>query len=193
MTRFARIRHWLPLLPLLGLLGVTYWLNQQVQPEAVKPDHSKVHFPDAMMDNFLTTTLNEQGKKRGTMAGKTLLHYPDDDSTEIVSPHITSLSDTHPPIHITAQTGLIANKGDEVFLHQAVKVRRVASAQRPELTLNTEYLHVIPDKDWCDTDKPVRVMEGASTLTAVGMEMDNQARTLKLLAQVKSDYVLPKK
>jgi len=31
MTLASRARYWLPLLPLLVLLGATYWLNQQVQ------------------------------------------------------------------------------------------------------------------------------------------------------------------
>ena len=60
MTLAARVRPWLTLLPLLGLLGATYWLNQQALPEPVKPDNSKLHEPDAIMENFSATNLNEQ-------------------------------------------------------------------------------------------------------------------------------------
>jgi lipopolysaccharide export system protein LptC len=193
MTRFARLRSWLPLLPLLGLLAVTYWLNEQVQTEAAKPDKSKQHFPDAIMENFSGSTLDLQGQPRGGMAGKVLRHYPDDDTTEVELPKITSLASNRPPVYITAQHALISSKGDEVFLDHRVKVLRVADAQRVAMTLDTEYLHAIPDKDWCDTDKAVRVVQGQSVLTAIGMEMDNQAQILKLRAQVKSDYVQAKK
>lgn len=193
MTRFARIRHWLPLLPLLGLLGVTYWLNEQVQTEAIKPDKNKQHFPDAIMENFIATTLDEQGKLRGEMSGKVLRHFSDDDTTEVLQPKITSFAPHRPAVHITAQHALISSKGDEVFMDHNVRILRIADSQRSALTVDTEYLHVIPDKDWCDTDKAVRVVEGQSVLTAIGMEMDNQAQILKLRAQVKSDYVQAKK
>jgi lipopolysaccharide export system protein LptC len=106
-------------------------------------------------------------------------------------PKITSFATHRPPIYITAQHALISSKGDELFLDETVRVRRDASTQRVALTVDTEHLHVIPDKDWCETDQAVRVVEGRNTLTAVGMEMDNQAQILKLRTQVKSDYVLP--
>lgn len=189
MTRASRLRQWLPLLPLLGLLAVTYWLNEQVQPDAIKPDRHAEHLPDAIMENFSATTLDAQGKPRGVMAGQKLQHYSDNDSTEVTAPHVTTLSAEHPPVHITAQHALISSKGDEIFFDRAVRVLRVASAQRVELTMDTEYLRVIPDRDWCETDQPVRVVEGQNILTAVGMEMDNQTRLLKFRAQVKSDYV----
>ncbi|MFY9261037.1 MAG: LPS export ABC transporter periplasmic protein LptC [Gallionella sp.] len=189
MTSISHLRQWLPLLPLLGLLAVTYWLNEQVQPEVGKPDRHAEHFPDAIMENFSAITLDDQGRPRGVMAGQKLLHYSDDDSTDVFAPHVTSLSADHPPVHITAQHALISSKGDEIFFDHAVRVLRVASLQRAALTMDTESLRVIPDKDWCDTDQPVRVVEGQNILTAVGMEMDNQTRLLKFRAQVISDYV----
>ncbi|MDD2775858.1 MAG: LPS export ABC transporter periplasmic protein LptC [Gallionella sp.] len=191
MIHASRIRHWLPLLPLLGLLAVTYWLNEQVQPEKILSDRHAEHFPDAIMESFSAIALDERGKPRGIMAGQKLLHYSDDDSTEVIAPHVTSLSVDHPPVHITAQHASISSKGDEIFFDRAVRVLRVANAQRVALTMDTESLRVIPDKDWCETDRPVRIVEGQNILTAVGMEMDNQTRLIKLRAQVKSDYVQP--
>ena len=105
MSFSSRVRYWLPLLPLLGLLGATYWLNQQVQPEPAKPDSSKRHDPDAIMENFSATKLNEQGVPRFIMAAKKMLHYPDDDSTTLEVPHLTMLSAEHPAIHATARHG----------------------------------------------------------------------------------------
>lgn len=193
MTRLSRIRQWLPLLPLLGLLAVTYWLNAQVQRETVSNDGKKPHIADGIMENFSALTLDEHGEQRGIMAAKTMLHYPDDDSSELTLPHITSLSSKHPPVHMTAKHGLITQRGDEVFLQQAVLVRRVANgAEQPEMRLYTEHLHYISDKDWCGTDDPVRVEQGADLLTAVGMDMDNQAQQVVLRSHIRADYASSK-
>lgn len=193
MTFSSRIRYWLPLLPLLGLVGVTYWLNQQVQPSATQPDSSKRHDPDAIMENFSALKLNDQGVPRFIMAAQKLRHYPDDDSTELDTPRLTTLSAERPPVHTSALRGLVSSKGDEVFLHDDVRVVREASADREELTLLTEYLHVVPDRDWANTDRAVTIQDAHNTVHAIGLEMDNKARTLKLLAQVRSEHVPVKK
>ena len=193
MTLASRARYWLPLLPLLGLLGVTYWLNRQVQPELTKPGNGKRHDPDAIMGNFSAIKLNEQGKPHFIMAAKKMQHYPDDDSTVLEVPRLTMLSVQHPATHIIAREGIVSSKGDEVFLRHDVEVLREASVQREELTLHTEYLHIIPDRDWADTDRAVTIVEAHNTVHATGLEMDNKARTIKLLSQVRSEHVPSKK
>lgn len=195
MTFFSRSRsrYWLPLLPLLGLLGFTYWLNQLAQTEPSRQDSGKRHDPDAIIDNFSAVRLNESGTPHFIMSASKMVHYSDDDSTTMEVPHLTSLSTERPAIHATARRGIVSSKGDEVFLHENVEVLREASALQNELRMHTEYLHFIPDKDWADTDRTVTVVEAHNTVQATGMEMDNRARTLKLLANVRSEHVPTKK
>lgn len=193
MTFASRTRYWLSLVPLLGLLAVTYWLNQQVQPESARPGNGKRHDPDAIMENFSAIRLNEQGAPRFIMAAKKMQHYPYDDTTMLEVPRLTLLSAPHPAIHIIAGQGTVSSKGDEVFLHHDVEVLREASAQREALTLNTEYLHIVPDRDWADTDRAVTIADAHNTVHAIGLEMDNKARTLKLLSQVRSEHAPSRK
>jgi len=193
MTFSSRVRYWLPLLPVLGLLAVTYWLNQQVQQEVAKPDANKRHDPDAVMENFSAVKMNQQGVPRFIVTAKKMLHYPDDDSTVLDTPRLTTLTAGRPPIHTFAQRGVVSTKGDEVFLYDNVNVVREASADQEELTLLTEYLHIIPEKDLANTDRAVTIVDAHNTTHAIGLEMDNNARTLKLLAQVRSEHVPIKK
>jgi lipopolysaccharide export system protein LptC len=193
MSFSSRARYWLPLLPLFGLLGATYWLNLQVQPQAAKPDSSKRHDPDAIIENFSAIKLNEQGVPSFIMVAKKMLHYPDDDSTTLEAPHITMLSAEHPAIHASAKRGTISSKGDEIFLHDDVEVLRDASAKQDQLSLQTEYLHVIPDQNLTDTDRAITIVEDHTTVHAIGMEMNSETRTLKLLSQVRSEHVPAKK
>jgi lipopolysaccharide export system protein LptC len=188
MNFASRIRHWLPLLPLLALLAATYWLNQQVLPASTQPE-KKRHDPDAIMENFSATNLNMQGQPDFILAAKKLLHYPDDDSTTVDEPRITMLSPGQPTIHATAEHGTVSSKGDEVFLRDNVNVLREASAQQGQMTLQTQYLHILPYQDLADTDRAVTIVDTHSIVHATGMEMNNKTRTLKLLSQVKSEYV----
>ena len=188
MTFASRARYWLPLLPLLGLLGFTYWLNQLARTEEGKPESGKRHDPDAIVENFSAIKLNEQGAPQFILAAKKMIHYPDDDSTTLEAPHLTSLSAVRQAIHATARRGIVSSKGNEVFLHEDVEVLREAGALQNELRIHTEYLHLVPDHDWAETDRIVTIIEDHNTVQATGMEMDHRARTLKLLAGVKSEY-----
>jgi len=189
MSFLTRARYWLSLLPLIGLLGATYWLNLQVQPGPSRLDNNKRHDPDAIIENFSATKLNEQGAPSFIMAAKKMLHYPDDDSTTLEEPRITMLSADHPAIHATARSGTISSKGDEIFLQEDIRVIRDASTRQDALTLQTEYLHIIPDQNLTNTDRAVTVADAHDTIHAVGLEMNSQTRTLKLLSQVRSEHV----
>lgn len=188
-----RLRSWLPLLPLLLLLAATYWLNLQVQSTTSAAGKNLRHDPDYMIDNFTATTLDEQGKIRFVMSAKKMWHYPDDDSTHLDAPRLESLTSERPPVRMFALNGEISSKGDEVFLRNDVTIVRPAYADKSELTLNTDYLHVVPNKDIVNTDQPVKMFDANTTLNAVGMELDNKARTIKFLSRVKTVYEPPKK
>lgn len=189
MTFASRARYWLPLFPLLGLMAFTYWLNEMAQTDTGRPGGEKRHDPDAIVENFSAVKLNEHGVPHFIIAAKKMLHYPDDDSTTLEAPHLTSLSAERPAIHATAKRGIVSSKGDEVFLHEEVEVVREATVSLGELRIHTDYLHVVPDRELADTDRSVTIQEANNVVQATGLEMDNRARTLKLLAQVKTIYV----
>jgi lipopolysaccharide export system protein LptC len=187
-TRFIdKARAWLPLLPLLLLLMATYWLNQQVQPLAQMQSQQR-HDVDYVVDNFSATTLNLLGQPRFTLTAQKLWHYPDDDSTHLQMPFITSLYADRPPTLTSAQTGMLSSKGDDVFLYDEVRVSRPASAGFTEQHFATDYLHVIPDRDWAESDQAVVMTNQYNVIRAVGMELDNKARTVKLLSRVRATH-----
>jgi len=191
--RRQRLRAWSPLLPLLLLLGATYWLNQQVQPLPPKSDDSKRHDPDFIVSKFSATTLNEQGAPRFILSAEKMVHYPDDDSTHLDAPQLSSLHPGQPSVYTSARQGEISRKGDEVFLRDGVKLVRAADATQSEMILTTSYLHAVPDLGLMDTDRPITMTDAHNVIHAVGMKFDNQARVIKLLAQVRSQHEIIRK
>lgn len=187
-----RLRAWSALLPLLLLLAATYWLNQQVQPLPPRADDSKRHDPDYIVDQLSATTLDDNGVPHFVMAAQKMLHYPDDDSTELVEPRLTSLYPDRPPVHMTARHGEISSKGKQVFLHDNVVVVREARADQSAMTFTSSYLHVLPDLDLADTDQPVTVVEDGTVVHAVGMKLNNKTGVAELLAQVRSVHEVQK-
>lgn len=189
MTVAARARYWFLLLPLVALLGATYWLNMQTQTEPIKaPVNTRLSI-DALMENFSATKMDERGLPHFIVSAKQLHHYPEDDSTTLDEPELTTISDEGVAIRTTAKHGKISSKGDEIFLQDNVKMLRDASAQQSELNLKTEYLHILPNQNLMTTDHAVTLTNADTTVNAVGLEMNYKLRTFKLLSKVKSVYV----
>jgi len=188
-----RLRNWLPLLPLILLLGAIYWLNLQVQGPAGGGNKSLRHDPDYIIDNFTASSLDEKGKVRFVMSAKQMRHYPDDDTTHLEAPQLLSLTAEHPPMRMTAQNGEISHKGDEVFLRDDVTIVRPAFAKQSELTFKTSYLHVLPNNNTADSNQPVTLVDDRTNMEANGMELNYQTHVVQFLSRVKTVYAPAKK
>jgi lipopolysaccharide export system protein LptC len=184
----SRSRYWLPLLPLLALLAFVYWLDMQVQQEVTAIVNNQRHDPDGIMDNFSAVKMNLQGVPGVLLSARQLRHYPDHDTTELELPRLTMLSAVHPPVHVKGVRGNVSSRGDEVIFHDDVVVTREPVGTQSAMTLRTEYLRVLPNQDWANTDKPVIMSDAYNTVHAIGMEMNNKTRILKLLSQVRSEH-----
>ncbi|OGT17813.1 MAG: LPS export ABC transporter periplasmic protein LptC [Gallionellales bacterium RIFOXYB12_FULL_54_9] len=187
MTVATRTRYWLPLLPLLGLLAFVYWLDSQVQQEVAAAINNQRHDPDVIMGNFSSTKMDQSGVPGLLLSARQLRHYPDHDTTELDLPYLTMLSDEHPAVHMRGNRGNISSRGDEVVFQENVSVLREADNRQAAMTLNTHYLRVLPEQEWANTDKAVTIKNASTTISAVGLEMDNKVQTLKLLSHVRSE------
>lgn len=183
-----RLRSWIPLLPLLLLLGAIYWLNLQVQAPASLPDSKLRHDPDYIVDNFTATTLDKYGKVNIVLSAKKMVHYPDDDTTHLESPQIVSLTPDRPPMHMSALTGELSHKGEEILLRNEVVIVRPAFAKQSDLTFKTNFLHVIPNKNLAKSNEAVNLVDARTNLNAVGMELDYKTHIVQFLSKVQTVY-----
>jgi len=189
MRIVSKSRYWLPMLPLLALLAFVYWLDKQVQMETAATLHSQRHDPDGIMDDFSATKMDLQGMPSTYLSAKQMRHYPDHDTTELDLPRLTMLGLDRPPVHVTSLSGNVSSHGDEVIFRNHVVVTREPEGVQSAMVLRTEYLRVLPNQDWANPDKPVVVSDAYNTIHAIGLEMNNKTRILKLLSQVRSVHL----
>ncbi len=185
----SKSRYWLPMLPLLALLAFVYWLDKQVQMETAATLHTLRHDPDGIMDDFSAVKMDLQGMPSTYLSAKQMRHYPDHDTTELDLPRLTMLGQDHPPVHVTSLSGNVSSHGDEVIFRDHVVVTREPEGVQSAMELRTEYLRVLPNQDWANTDKPVVLSDAYNTIHAIGLEMNNKTRILKLLSQVRSIHL----
>jgi lipopolysaccharide export system protein LptC len=181
----SRLRAWLPLLPILALLLGSYWLNLQVAPFEPANDAQR-HDIDFVVYGLRSTALDTDGQPRFTLQTGKMWHYPDDDTTHLQEPKLTSFFIDREPTQIEAAIGTISSKGEEILLQEEVHIFRAGNIPALAQHFNTENLRVLPDEGRAETDSPVRMLDRNNIIDAVGMELDNGARTVKLLKQVRA-------
>jgi lipopolysaccharide export system protein LptC len=130
--------------------------------------------------------LNTEGQPRFTLLTEKMWHYPDDDTTHMQRPTLISFLKDQAPSRIDAQSGMLNSKGEEIQLHEDVRIFRPGKSTMQDQRFNTEYLRVLPDDGKAETNFPVLMFDRHNTINAVGMELDNEARTVKLLKQVRA-------
>lgn len=182
-----RLSNFFPLALMVLLAALTYWLDQAVQKPAAAPNALLRHDPDYIVDKLLATRMDINGGIKNTLRSDKLVHFPDDDTTELERPRFISFAKSA-PVTITAKKGLVSSNGENVYFHDKVRVVRAPYGEKSEMVMDTDYLHVLPDDNIAKTDRAVTITDANMVINAVGMEMNSETRMIQFNARVKGVY-----
>ncbi len=179
---------WAMLAFLLLFAAVTLWLDRVVQPNEAKLDGSNRHDADYIVENFSSVKLYPAGQPHLTLAAIKMKHYPDDKTTHLERPHFMRFAPDAAPMHMYSQRGFVSEDGSNAYLHEQVRLIREARGRQTELTLSTSFLHLMPEQEMAETDKPVVIQDAHTFISAVGLKLDQKKHQFKLLSRVKVRY-----
>src|SRR5207248_5948342 len=134
-----------PLSLTLSRALLTFYLDRTVLEDDSRPAHRR-HDPDYIISNFTTTTYDRDGATLSMLSAARMMHFPDDDSTELVAPRVVQSKPREPRMSLTAERGALSADGEQVFLYDNVVLVREADAYRPEARLTTSFLHILRDR-----------------------------------------------
>jgi lipopolysaccharide export system protein LptC len=181
-----------PLLLVAVLAALTFWLERLVQAPAPPRDGSTRHDPDYMVENFVAVRMGPDGLRLHQLEANRMLHYPDDDSTHLEAPRLLKFENEKLALSITSKRAHVSREGETVDFYDDVRAVRSATPEQSEMVLTTDHLHVVPDDDYARTDSPVTLVDANTKVTAVGLELNNEAKVVKLLSNVRGSYVKKK-
>jgi lipopolysaccharide export system protein LptC len=180
--------HWLPLglATLLALLGL--WLNELTHRPVLVDNGGFAHEPDTIVGNFNALAFSEDGKPLHRLSARRLVHYMDDDTTELESPRFSVLESDSARSDVSADRGQISSNGQHVhFLGNVRLTRRAPGADAP-ISLTTEYLWITPDARLMQTQKPVALTQGRTVITAGSLLVNDKTKQISLAGGVHGSY-----
>lgn len=176
-----------PVALMLALALLTFYLERAVREEQVNPALRR-HDPDYVVSNFTSTTYNRDGAPLTVLSAAKMVHYPDDDSTELLAPRVVQTKPAEPRLSVSAERGSLSGNGEEIFLYDNVVLLRDAAADRPPARLTTSFLHLLRDRSLARTDREVTIVEDRRSLSGRGMEYNNDTRQFNLHADVRGRF-----
>ena len=131
----------------LLLLAVgSWWLTHSVNAPEKVFDGKTRHDPDYTIQNFNTTTMNEQGRPRYVLSGAWLVHYGDDGSSELTQPYLIQYREGQAPIHTRADTGWMPKAGNEILMRGNVVSARGKDPKNAGGEIRTDSMRILLDK-----------------------------------------------
>jgi lipopolysaccharide export system protein LptC len=178
-----------PVALMLFLALATFWLQRFVQLPDWPGRGLKHHQADFTVEDFILTQINKAGAADTSLTATRMVHFADDESTELQSPRMTQNKAGDPPLEIVAQRGTVDKDGNVVQLIDDVVMTRAATADHPELQLKTSFIEINIHEEIGTTPEKVLITQGKSSLEGVGMVFRNQTREFELHSQVQGIYV----
>lgn len=188
----SRVNHLLPIILLLLLGAMTLWLRVSIETTTSFEPGRNRHDPDAIVENVRTVKLDERGRPQYHLSAKRLLHYPDNDSMELIQPRFTR-NDANAALTVTANRGTLNQEQKEGQFFGDVDLRRESRGSKDALRVQTQYMQLLMDREIARTDRAVTVTQASSTLSGVGLEYDRKSGKLALLSEVKGSFYANKR
>lgn len=181
------VDRWHTLYPIvmIGLVAaLTLWLNRAISFEPVRQDGKLRHDPDYIVDNLNGKRFDGNGKLQYSLLADHMVHFSDDESTDLTNPRLLHLG-SGTPVRISAAHAALSKDGKVVTLNENVRLVRDATGSKPQMTLTTTTLTVLPDDEFASTTAPVTITHGNSVVHGTGFEYNNITAVAILKASVR--------
>jgi lipopolysaccharide export system protein LptC len=185
MNQF-RLTSLIPLIAMAALAGITWWLLQATLPrrndDVVRP---KEHTPDYFADKFSVSELDQSGATQYRLTAQSLIHYEDDEMSDLVKPAMRAFQPGKPIVTATGDTGTVNADASIVNLYGNARILRAPGNGDPQMQADSEHFKVLVNDDVIETEKPVKLQRGMSVMTASGMKYNNVTRVMQLFGNVR--------
>ena len=112
----------LPLVIMLLLAMLTFWLDRTIDLTAPHVAGAPTHDPDYIVDKFNLKRLSAIGEPRYLLTAERMIHFPDDDSSQLTQPRLVQAQPGKSETRISAVRGLVSADGREVKLYEQVEL-----------------------------------------------------------------------
>jgi len=183
---------WLPLVILLVLAGLSFWIERTVQLPSDGTQAGRAD-PEGIIENFMAVRTDAKGNPQYQLAARRLKHYSGSRLTEMESPQFAHLGYRDSELRAISESATVSADGKQIELLGNVLVTRAATAGLADMMLKAARLTVWPDEERLHATGPIEIRDNLMVAHAAAMDVDARTRIIKLTGRVKARYEHAKK
>lgn len=171
------------------VVGLTTWTTfLSYRPQNILAVKTAM-LPDAFMEDITTVIMDKQGKPNMKIITPKMIHYSDNDTTQLTSPQLTLYRQSPNPWFVTAKFAKATQGIDNVNFWDNVVIHHAADSNNPATVIRTASLTVHPNKKTAETNEKISMEQPGIVVNATGMIADMNTGDIKLLSQARGEYV----
>lgn len=169
-------------------VGLAAWRTLSYRPKNILPSPTRA-IPDAFMENVTVTIFNKQGKPNLKMVTPKMVHYVENDATQITSPQLTLYRQSPQPWYISSQYAKATHGIEQIDFWNDVVIQHAGELNKTATVIKTPSLTVYPNKQVAKTIDLITLIQPNITVQAKGMYADLITGKINLLSQARGEYV----
>ncbi len=160
------------------------------------PDQEKQPLSNQQLDFYAkginTLQTDSQGQPQNRLIASSLNHFEQSGETQLENPTTTLYEAGAATWVIKADHGIVTDKGERITLQKNVSLQRPKNREDSTVLITTESLLLEPNKNYAETDAPIRFVSGSNVINAVGMKGQiKKPMKIELLSKVRGEYEAP--
>ena len=186
LTRRPRARHLKMMLLLFVATVASTWALYRLDLTSSVAEMVTTSAPDYFMEDFTTTSMDENGMPDYTLHAIYMAHYPANDTTEVLKPNMEVYRTGRPPLRVMADKGWLTAGNEVVLLSGNVQFTEHDAAGDIVLQITTEKAQLLLNQNYAETDSYARIDTGRTSITGTGMQADFDDGKLRVLNDVRT-------
>jgi lipopolysaccharide export system protein LptC len=174
---------------MIAALGLATWTRFMSSHQQTNTIANRPLLPDAYMEDVVAIIMDKQGKPSMKIVTPNMVHYTENDTTQLKSPQLTLYRKSPKPWFITAKYAKATQGIDNVDFWDTVTLHHAADENNPATLIKTITLTVHPNKQIAQTKDLITLIQPNLVVKATGMYADMNTGDIKLLSQARGEYV----
>ena len=164
------------------------WLQNLLSTKPELITREKTRFANYFLEDFKLTAHDKDGKVKYLLSAKRLDNFESEKMAEIQQIN-AEFYNQESNWTITSEKANLFHDKNIIEFYDGVKINRPKQTNRPALTLKTDKITLLGDKDILQTDSKVTVVSGKTQFESQGLSFDNKQGVLELKSDVKGTYI----
>jgi lipopolysaccharide export system protein LptC len=174
---------------LIAIMGLAAYISFFPNRPPLPTNIGSVAIPDAYMEEVNALIMDKDGKLKMKIQTPRLVHFNNDDITNLTAPLITLYRQSPMPWYISSNYAKSTQGIDNVHFRENVVIRHAMDKSTPETVIKTTSLMVHPNAKTAETNELITLLQPNLTMTSIGMIANMDSGDIKLLSQPRGEYV----